>query len=172
MKINYGTIIIALVLYAASLVVSGPAPIIPVILLLVGTFGLWKKHIRLLISIILLLVYYALLITVPIDWIVFHHYSYTELIIGPIVHVFFIYVLFEEIKRLCIEDYLVRRWTEARSFVYSFTAFYLFLKPFTALFIMPGSFYLFTALIIIKLIIIGKLISFIRSVVIDTYVQT
>ena len=169
MKINYGTIIIALVLYAASSVVSGPAPIIPVIILLVGTFGLWKKNIRLLISILLLLVYYALPISVPIDWIVFHQYTYIELIVGPIVHIFFIYVLFEEIKRLCIEDYLVRRWADARSFVYSFTAFYLFLKPFTALFTMPNSFYLFTALIIIKLIIIGKLITFIRSVVIDIH---
>ena len=171
MKINYGTIIIALVLFAVSSVGSGPAPIIPVILLLVGTFGLWKKSSKLLVAILLLLVYYALLISVPIDWIVFHQYSYLELIIGPIVHIFFIYVLFEEIKRLCIEDYLVRRWTEARSFVYSFTAFYLFLKPFTLLFTMPNSFYLFTALIIIKLIIIGKLITFIRNVVIDTYVQ-
>lgn len=171
MKINYGTIIIALALFAVSSVASGPAPIIPIIILLIGTSGLWKKHIKLLIATLLLLVYYVLLISVPIDWIVFHQYSYMELIAGPITHIFFIYVLFEEVKRLCTEDYLVRRWTEARSFVYSFTAFYLFLKPFTALFTMPNSFYLFTALIIIKLIIIGKLITFIRNVVIDTHVQ-
>ena len=157
MKISYGIIIIALALFAVSSVASGPAPIIPIIILLIGTSGLWKKHIKLLIATLLLLVYYVLLISVPIDWIVFHQYTFMELIIGPIIHIFFIYVLFEEVKRLCIEDYLVRRWTEARSFVYSFTAFYLFLKPFTALFTMPNSFYLFTALIIIKLIIIGKL---------------
>lgn len=171
MKINYGTIIIALVLYAVSSVASGPLPIIPVILLLIGTFGLWKKNSKLLIANLILLVYYVMLYSVPIDWIVFHQYNYIELIVGPIFHVFFVYVLLEEIKRLCIEDYLVRRWVEARSFVYSFIAFYLFLKPFTSLFTMPNSFYLFVGLIIIKLIIIGKLITFIRSVVIDTDVH-
>ena len=168
MKINYGTIIIALVLYAVCSFASGPAPIIPVILLLIGTFGLWKKHSKLLVAILLLLVYYLMLVSVSIDWIIFHNYTYFELIIGPIVHVYFVYVLFEEIKRLCMEDYLVRRWTEVRSFIYSFIAFYLFLKPFTSLFTMPNSFYIFTALMIIKLIIIGKLIVFIRSVVINT----
>lgn len=171
MKINYGTIIIALVLYAISSVASGPVPLIPIIILLIGSFGLWKKNNKLLVAILLLLVYYVLLFSVPIDWIVFHKYTYIELIVGPIVHVFFVYVLFEEIKQLCLEPYLVRKWTEVRSFVYSFMAFYLFLKPFTLLFNMPNSLYLFIVLIIIKLIIIGRIITFSRCVAIDTDVQ-
>ncbi len=171
MKINYGTIIIALVLYAASSIASGPSSIIPVILLLIGTFGLWKKNSKLLIATLMLLIYSISLYSVPIDWIVFHEYTYIELIVGPIVHIFYVYVLFEEIKKLCTEPYLVRRWTDARSFVYCFMAFYFFIKPFTTLINMPNSFYLFVGLIIIKLIIIGKLITFIRSVVVDTDVQ-
>ena len=172
MKINYGTIIIALALFAVSSVASGPAPIIPIIILLIGTSGLWKKHIKLLIAILLLLVYYVLLYSVPIDWIIFHEYTYRELIVGPIVHVYFIYILFEEIKKLCVEPFLERRWTDARSFVFSFIAFYFIVKPFTVIILMPNSFYIQVALITIKLIIIGKLVLYTRSVVTDYFTQS
>ena len=172
MKINYGTIIIALVLYAASSVASGPAPIIPVILLLIGTFGLWKKNSKLLVAILLLLVYYVSLYSVPIDWVIFHNYTYIELIVGPIVHVYFVYILFGEIEKLCVEPFLERRWTDARKFVFSFMAFYFIVKPFTVIILMPNSFYIHVALITIKIIIIGKLVLFTRSVVTDYITQS
>ena len=172
MKISYGTIIIALVLYSISSVASGALPIIPVIIIIFGTFELWKKNSKLLFAILLLLIYYILLYSVPIDWVIFHKYTYIELIVGPIVHVYFIYILFEEIKKLCVEPFLERRWTDARSFVFSFMAFYFIVKPFTVIILMPNSFYIHVALITIKIIVIGKLVLFTRNLVTDYITQS
>ncbi len=166
-KISYGVMIIALFLYTCSSVASGPVPIIPVIILFIGTFRLWKQNMKLLLSLVLLLIYYVSLFEITIDWIIFHQFSYVELLFGPIVHIYFVYVLFEELKLLCNEPYLVRNWQDARSFAFSFMAFYLIIKPFTALILMPSSFYIHIALIVIKIIIIVKIVGFIRNVVTD-----